>query len=123
MLRFVVCSLLLVCITSGKEELKTDEHERLGCWKDEPGHPAIAFIEGTSLLLDGDYKTRTVPLLKCSLLARLYKNQVFALQDGGKCAMSKNALKTFNKYGESTQCFSNGTGGPEANEVYKILEV
>ena len=45
---------------------------------------------------------------------------MFAIQNGGWCAASATAHKTFNKYGKSTACRSDGKGGPWANQVYVI---
>ena len=44
----------------------------------------------------------------------------FAVQNGGWCAASATAPKTFDKYGKSTACGSDGEGGPWANDVYVI---
>jgi len=45
---------------------------------------------------------------------------VFALQDGGMCLTSSTIHKTFQTYGRSSQCKSDGRGGKEANQVYAI---
>ena len=45
---------------------------------------------------------------------------MFAIQNGGWCAASATAHETFNKYGKSTACRSDGKGGPWANQVYVI---
>lgn len=45
---------------------------------------------------------------------------MFAIQDGGWCATSASAAKTFNRYGKSSACKSDGEGGPWANQVYYI---
>ena len=45
---------------------------------------------------------------------------MFAVQNGGWCASSALAAKTFNKYGKSSVCPSDGGGGPWANQVYYI---
>ena len=45
---------------------------------------------------------------------------MFAVQNGGWCAASATAPQTFNKYGKSTACKSDGEGGPWANQVYVI---
>ena len=45
---------------------------------------------------------------------------MFAVQNGGWCAGSATAHKTFNKYGKSAACGSHGKGGPWANQVYVI---
>ena len=45
---------------------------------------------------------------------------MFAVQDGGLCAASVTAPQVFDKYGQSTNCEVDGTGGPEAINVYLI---
>ena len=45
---------------------------------------------------------------------------MFALQDGGMCLSSSTAHKTFQRYGISRRCKSDGRGGKEANHVYVI---
>ena len=45
---------------------------------------------------------------------------MFALQNGGWCASSADAENTYQKYGESTACATDGEGGYGANQVYKI---
>ena len=47
--------------------------------------------------------------------------RVFALQDGGWCASSPTAEDTYQKFGESQECLSDGEGGAAANQVYKII--
>jgi len=46
---------------------------------------------------------------------------VFAVQDGGQCFGLNTEVITYNKYGASTDCLSDGKGGPMANEVYQIM--
>ena len=70
--------------------------------------------------MDGAYKTRTNPIAKCAVAAMRAGYSVFAVQDGGWCAASATAPKTFDKYGNSTACGSDGEGGPWANQVYVI---
>ena len=43
---------------------------------------------------------------------------MFAVQNGGWCAASETAPRTFDKYGKSTACKADGEGGPWANQVY-----
>ena len=45
---------------------------------------------------------------------------MFGIQDGGMCVTSPTAHKTYNKYGESQDCKSDGKGGRLANEVYRF---
>ena len=45
---------------------------------------------------------------------------MFAVQNGGWCAASATTAKTFDKYGKSAACRSDGEGGPWANQVYVI---
>ena len=44
---------------------------------------------------------------------------MFALQNGGWCASSSTAFRTFAKYGRSKKC-RRGKGGPWANDVYYL---
>ena len=44
---------------------------------------------------------------------------MFAIQDGGWCASSATARKTFNKYSKSDAC-RQGEGGGWANDVYVL---
>jgi nucleotide exchange factor SIL1 len=46
---------------------------------------------------------------------------VFAIQDGGQCFGLNIEAITYNKYGASSDCLSDGKGGPMANEVYRIV--
>ncbi|XP_078700177.1 uncharacterized protein LOC144926966 [Branchiostoma floridae x Branchiostoma belcheri] len=92
----------------------------LGCWSDTPDR-AIPTLEGTDPLLDGsDYHSRTNALEKCFQVALSRGLTVFAVQDGGWCAGSADAHRTYNKYGRSTACAADGEGGTLANEVYQI---
>lgn len=45
---------------------------------------------------------------------------MFAIQDGGWCAASATAEKTFDKYGKSNDCKEDGEGGGWVNNVYII---
>ena len=52
--------------------------------------------------------------------------RVFGIQDGtplstrGQCFTSATAGDTYDKYGSSDQCVSQGLGGALCNDVYKI---
>ena len=46
--------------------------------------------------------------------------KMFGIQDGGMCVTSPTAHKTYNKYGESQDCKSDGKGGPWVNQVYRF---
>ena len=71
-------------------------------------------------ILDGNYRTRQKAIKKCYYAAKKRGFKVFAVQDGGWCASSLSAAKTFNKYGRSSACRQDGEGGPWANQVYYI---
>ena len=47
--------------------------------------------------------------------------RVFALQDGGECYSSEDALNTYRKYGPSEDCSVYGQGGSWANHVYMVI--
>ena len=91
----------------------------VGCYKDTLNR-LIQIIEGTDSILDGSYSFRTEPVAKCALAALRAGYSMFALQNGGQCAASATAPQTFDKYGKSTACKSDGEGGPSANQVYLI---
>ena len=94
-------------------------YESIGCYRDT-GNRAILPLEGKDSILDGRYWTRKNPIAKCAAAARRAGYSMFAVQNGGWCAASATAGKTFNKYGKSTACGSDGEGGPWANQVYVI---
>lgn len=91
----------------------------IGCFQDRDDR-AIPTLEGQDPILDGDYKTRLDPISKCFQAAKKRGFRIFAIQDGGWCATSASAAKTFNRYGKSSACKSDGEGGPWANQVYYI---
>ncbi|XP_078572315.1 uncharacterized protein LOC144859496 [Branchiostoma floridae x Branchiostoma japonicum] len=91
----------------------------LGCWKDT-GNRAIPTLEGSDARLDGSYTARANAIEKCYQVALSRGFPVFAVQHGGWCAGSANALNTYRKYGPSTTCAADGEGGPWGNEVYMI---
>eukprot|EP00058_Branchiostoma_floridae_P006700 XP_002592188.1 hypothetical protein BRAFLDRAFT_88075 [Branchiostoma floridae] len=95
------------------------EYISLGCWRDTSDR-AIPTLEGTDPRLDGDYKSRENPIEKCYQVALSRGFPVFALQNGGWCAGSADRLNTYDRYGPSTTCASDGEGGPWGNEVYRI---
>ena len=94
--------------------------EPLGCFGDT-GSRAIPTLEGSDYRLDGDYGSRQDPLEKCINAAFNRGFDVFALQNGGWCASSESAAITYDQYGPSSACQSDGEGGPWANEVYAIV--
>ena len=96
-------------------------YQQLGCWADSLPR-AIESFEGMTPILDGHYKRRKNPILKCYQAAKRYGFKVFAVQDDGQCFTSSTASETFGKYEKSTLC-SNGLGGPMANDVYLITNV
>ena len=71
-------------------------------------------------MLDGSYQARQDSIEKCYKAAKKRGFHIFAVQNGGWCASSATAGNTFNKYGKSTACKSDGKGGPWANQVYYI---
>ena len=95
----------------------------LGCFKDSYPIRAMGELEGDSRvisILDGLYTRRYDEVQKCYKAASFLGFKVFAVQDGGQCFSSATANATFDRYGRSTECLSDGAGGPMANQVYKI---
>ena len=89
----------------------------LGCYKDT-GHRAIPPLEGKDQILDKHYLHRDNPIAKCAVAAMKRGYKMFAVQNGGWCAASETAQSTFDKYGKSSACKTDGEGGPWANHVY-----
>ena len=94
----------------------------LGCWKDVRQNSAIPTLENSTPILDGYHQERRRPVLKCAKAASFYEYDTFAIQDSGYCSSSKNASKSYSKYGESSHCATNGQGGTNLNEVYKLID-
>ena len=95
-----------------------------GCYRDEIPR-AIELLEGKkelTLILNGQYRTRKNAIHRCYLAAFKLGYSVFALQDRGQCFSSKAAAKTYKKYGQSSNCGSEKTGGAFANQVYSMKE-
>ena len=93
--------------------------KKVGCYKDT-WNRAVPTLEGKDGLLDGRYRTRRDAINKCAKAAKKRGYKVFAVQHGGWCASSATAQYTYDKYGVSTACESDGEGGPWANQVYTI---
>ena len=94
-------------------------YKTVGCYKDTSNR-AIKTLEGTDPILDGLYRSRKDAIAKCAVAAMKRGYTMFAVQDGGWCASSSTAAVTFDKYGKSTFCASDGEGGGWANQVYVI---
>jgi len=77
-------------------------------------------LEGADAILDGSYPSRKSPIAKCAVAAMRKGYSMFAVQNGGWCAASATAPRTFDKYGKSTACRSDGKGGGGANQVYQF---
>merc|ERR1712179_703150 len=72
---------------------------------------------------DMHYKSRSGAIQKCFNLASSLGYNAFAVQDGGQCMTSSSAETTYDKYGPSSECLSDGEGGPLANDVYMINSI
>ncbi|KAL9972529.1 hypothetical protein ACROYT_G018852 [Oculina patagonica] len=102
-------------------DCKDDDYKSVGCYKDT-GNRAIPTIEGKDSILDGSYGSRQNAIAKCAVAARERGFHMFAVQNGGWCATSATAEKTFDKYGKSNNCKDDGEGGPWGNDVYVIQD-
>ena len=94
------------------------DYKDVGCYKDTSSR-VIPTLEGKDPILDGQYSSRKNPIAKCALAARRKGYGMFAIQEGGWCASSATAGKTFNKYGKSGAC-RQGEGGGWVNDVYVL---
>ncbi|XP_078602190.1 uncharacterized protein LOC144876595 isoform X2 [Branchiostoma floridae x Branchiostoma japonicum] len=101
-------------------EASRSQLQRLGCWADTADR-AVPTLEGSDPRLDGRYESRTDAVRKCRDAAAKRGYTVFAIQNGGWCAASADALQTYHRYGRSDACRADGEGGPWANEVYRIV--
>ena len=79
----------------------------------------MTVLEGTDPdVLDGDYKIRTDAIAKCALAALKIGYVVFVIHDGGSCLASGAGDPSFNKFGISQDCKSDGKGALGAHHVY-----
>ena len=81
-----------------------------GCWKDSP----LRAISGGIRFIPGDD-----PIEGCRKIALDRGYKVFAVQYGGECFTDGDAHQTYQKYGRSEDCSSDGRGGPWAQNVYQ----
>ncbi|KAL5268377.1 hypothetical protein ACHWQZ_G002293 [Mnemiopsis leidyi] len=81
-----------------------------GCWKDSP----LRAISGGIRFIPGDD-----PIEGCRKIALDRGYKVFAVQYGGECFTDEDAHQTYQKYGRSEDCSSDGRGGPWAQNVYQ----
>ena len=95
------------------------KYRSLGCWKDNSESRAISSVEGKGSFSD-DSKLRIGPIEKCFDEAMRRGLDIFAIQWGGECYTDILARNKYKKYGPSSDCSSNGEGGPLANHVYEI---
>ncbi|KAI8490945.1 hypothetical protein Bbelb_313640 [Branchiostoma belcheri] len=94
---------------------------RLGCWRDTPDR-ALPDLDGRGdPFLTVHYTLRTNAVSACQSAAASRGYTVFAIQNGGWCHSSADAMQTYNKHGPSTSCQPDGEGGWFANEVYMIV--
>ena len=93
--------------------------KKVGCYSDTANR-AISPLEGHDDFLDGHYSSRHDAINKCARAAKKRGYKMFAVQDGGWCASSANAQTTYDMYGESNACKSDGEGGLWANQIYTI---
>ena len=116
---FKNCHAKSICIY-----LSFPDYHKVGCYKDRLDRAIPKLIEGSDPVLDGwffnSYGSRVNPIEKCAVAAMRAGHSMFAVQDGGWCASSADALHTFNKYGTSNACKDDGQGGPWANQVYSF---
>ena len=95
-----------------------DLYKAVGCFADQ-GNRAIPLIEGSDVLISGDYKTRPGAIDLCYKISKQRGMKYFGVQDGGHCAAG-NDLNSAKKYGPAGNC-SVGKGGPWANDVYEVV--
>ncbi|XP_068703649.1 uncharacterized protein [Montipora foliosa] len=97
------------------------DFDTIGCFKDT-SYRAIPVLEGKDSILDGLYGARKNPIAKCAVAAMRRGHKIFAVQNGGECFSSRAVETTFDRYGGSAACGSDGEGGKWANHVYLIKD-
>lgn len=106
-------NLIVICLIDLYSAI---EYKSLGCYQ---YNKRMTVLEGQDPdMLDGDYKLRADAIEKCALAAIKLRYAVFAIHDGGSCLASDTVHPTFNKFGISQDCKSDGKGGPGATHVY-----
>ena len=98
---------------------QSPDYESFLCYK-EASNRAIPSLEGADPILDGSFHYRKNPIAKCAVAAMRKGYSMFGVQHGVLCSGSATAPETFDKYGNSTACRSDGEGGAGANQVYLI---
>ena len=94
----------------------------LGCWADKGDNRAISGGNRLSVH-ESEYGSNTKDLIQdCYDYTKSQGWTVFAAQNGQECYTSADAESTYQKNGGSTGC-SNGKGGFNAMDVYKIQSV
>ena len=102
------------------ESISSTDYFSIGCWRDQPER-TLPSLEGILAMLDGnDYMLGKFAIKKCSTIARVQGFPAFALENGGQCLGGKDILQTYNMYGASSACKTDGRGGPWSMEVYKF---
>ena len=87
---------------------------------------AIPSLEGRDEILDGQgpvsYRNREYAVEKCADASRRRGYVMFGIQDGGLCATSKEIQNTYDIYGESEDCYINGTGSTFSTTIYTFVD-
>ena len=91
----------------------------VGCYGDSITS-SFSSLEGMDSILDGSYTSRTNAIAKCAVATLRKSFNMFAVQDGGRCASSAAASLTFDIYEKSDVCLPDGEGGSWASQVYSL---
>ncbi|XP_039257688.2 uncharacterized protein LOC120334273 isoform X2 [Styela clava] len=117
-LLFFVIVFAPVLVSSAPIALRS--FKSLACYRENSERRTVPSVESQYPTLKDDYKTRNNAIAKCATLAASEGYNMFAISDGGLCAMSPTAYKTFRYFGPSDLCGKNGKGGLNANQIYGI---
>ena len=92
----------------------------VGCYGDSITS-SFSSLEGMDSILDGSYTSRTNPIAKCAVATMRKSSNMFAFQDGGRCASSATAsLTQFDMNEKSDVCLPDGEGRSWASQVYSL---
>ena len=100
---------LIICILC---QFSLAVYDYLGCWNDNSSLPQIR-------LTQQERHSHISLLRQCSKAAFLNGFPVFGVTNNSVCVGSVYGVLTYMRSGPSTKCH-NGTGGPNAMDVYSL---
>ena len=95
-----------------------------GCFNSKVGTKngtiPLPSLQGKDAVLMNATTSKADGFQRCMWVAKKRGFRMFAMQDG-KCMGSRSAETDFQKLGKSSKCGTDGRGGQNANQMYKIV--